>query len=75
MGFNALIKVANFFGADLEEQELLGYKAFTGLSIGADNAKGKVLDVADALRQVKNEERMLEGKGTTKLFQRLWVLV
>jgi hypothetical protein len=53
MGFNALIKVANFFGADLKEQELLGYKAFTGLSIGADNAKGKVLDVADALRQGK----------------------
>jgi hypothetical protein len=66
MGFNALIKVANFFGADLKEQELLGFKAFTGLSIGADNAKGKVLDVADALRQVKNEERMLEGKGTTE---------
>lgn len=63
-GFNALIKVANYFGADLDEQKELGYMAFTGLSIGADNAKGKVLDVADALRQVKNEERMLEGKGT-----------
>ena len=64
-GFNALIKVANYFGADLEEQQELGYMAFTGLSIGADNAKGKVLDVADALRQVKNEERRLEGKGAT----------
>jgi hypothetical protein len=64
MGFNALIKVANFFGADLKEQELLGYKAFTGLSIGADNATGKVLNVAEALQKVKNEERMLEGKGT-----------
>lgn len=62
-GFNALIKVANYFGADLQEQEELGYMAFTGLSIGADNAKGKVIDVADALRQVKNEERMLEGKA------------
>jgi hypothetical protein len=66
MGFNALIKVANFFGADLKEQELLGFKAFTGLSSGADNAKGKVLDVALALQKVKNEERMLEGKGTTE---------
>lgn len=62
-GFNALIKVANYFGADLEEQEHLGLMAFSGLSIGADNAKGKVLDVADALRQVKNEERKLEGKA------------
>jgi multisubunit Na+/H+ antiporter MnhB subunit len=64
IGFNALIKVANFFGADLEEQELLGYKAFSGLSIGADNATKKVLNVAEALQKVKNEERKLEGKGT-----------
>jgi len=61
-GFNALIKVANYFGADLEEQQELGYMAFQGLSIGASNATGKILDTADALRQVRNEERAMEGK-------------
>ena len=62
-GFNKLVDIANKFGAGLEKQEELGYMAFSGLSIGADEATGKVLDVADALRQVKNEERRLEGKA------------
>ena len=62
-GFNMLIKVANYFGADLEEQQTLGYMAFEGISLGADKATGKVLDTADALRQVRNEERALEGKA------------
>lgn len=61
-GINLLIKAANFFGAGLTEITELGYMAFTPLSIGADNAKGKILDVAGALQKVKNEERRLEGK-------------
>lgn len=65
-GINLLIKAANLFGAGLTEINELGYMAFTGLNIGADNTKGKVLDVADALRQVKNEERRLEGKTDDK---------
>ena len=65
IGINLLIKGANFFGAGLKELNPLGYMAFQGLNIGADKAKTKVLDVADALRQVKNEERRLEGKGAT----------
>jgi phage-related minor tail protein len=64
-GINLLIKGANLFGAGLEELPELGYKAFVPLVISANNAKGAVLDVADALRQVKNEERRLEGKGAT----------
>lgn len=63
-GINVLIKAANLFGAGITEISELGYMAFTGLNIGADNATKKVLNVAEALQKVKNEERMLEGKGT-----------
>lgn len=68
-GLNLLIKAANMFGAEFEEIPELSYMAFSALEIGATKATGKILDTADALRQVRNEERAMEGKApvvTTK---------
>jgi hypothetical protein len=62
-GFNALIKVANFFGADLEEQEKLGYMAFSPLIDGASKATVAVGKTQEALRSVRNEERLMIGKS------------
>jgi hypothetical protein len=62
-GFNALIKVANFFGADLQEQEKLGYMAFSPLIDGASKATVAVGKTQEALRAVRNEERLMIGKS------------
>jgi hypothetical protein len=75
-GINLLIKGANLFGAGLEPLEELAYKAFVPLVFNAEKATKKVLDVALALQEVKNAERMLEGKGTTtETIPKLWVVV
>jgi len=62
-GLNLLIKAANMFGGEFEEIPELSYMAFSAIEIGADKATGKVLNVAEALQAVKNEERRLEGKA------------
>jgi TP901 family phage tail tape measure protein len=48
MGINVLIKAANFFGADLEEVGLLGFKAFTGIGNAAETA-GKKINYTSAI--------------------------
>jgi hypothetical protein len=48
MGINVLIKAANFFGADIEEVGLLGFKAFTGIGNAAETA-GKKINYSGAI--------------------------
>ena len=47
IGINILIKAANFFGADLEEVGLIGFKAFTGIGSAAKAAKAEISGVAE----------------------------
>jgi hypothetical protein len=61
-GFNLLIKAANLFGAGFDEIPRMSYVAFHALGENAKGATKDIYGVQEALRQVRNEERALEGK-------------
>ena len=61
-GFNLLIKAANLFGAGFDEIPRMSYVAFHAVGENAKSATKDIYGVQEALRQVRNEERALEGK-------------